>query len=153
MMGKYLALLRNTDAAAPVESDPKSIIPAPEPRLDSGGAAPEAVTPIGGTSPAQPRREMEAVPFSLLLVDIADAIASAPRSPFLNDLAIARTARALVEVERTIVDAPPSIRIEVASVARNAAKLVADAIRAKRYGSAYDLLDNLTARMRELQVH
>jgi hypothetical protein len=96
---------------------------------------------------------MEAIPFSFPLVDIADAIASAPRSPFLNDLAIARTAHAIIEVERTIRDAPPSIRVEVASAARNAAKLVADAIRAKRYGSAYDLLDNLTAKMHQLKPH
>jgi hypothetical protein len=66
-------------------------------------------------------------------------------------LAIARTAHAIIEVERTLRDSPSSIRVEVASAARNAAKLVADAIRAKQYGIAYDLLDNLTAKMGELR--
>jgi len=60
---------------------------------------------------------------------------------------------AIVEVERTIRDSPSSIRVEVVSAARNAAKLVADAIRVKEYGSAYNLLDNLTAKMRELKPH
>jgi len=152
-MGKYIELLRNAEGSAPVESDPKSTIPASEPRLGSAAAAPAAVNTISRTSPDQPRPEMEVVPCSFLLVDIADAIASAPRSPFLNDLAVARTAHAIIEVERTIRDAPPSIRVEVASAARNAVKLVADAIRAKRYGSAYDLLDNLMAKIRELKPH
>lgn len=102
---------------------------------------------------AYKREHEDEAPSAPSLVVIADAIASAPRSPFLDDLAIARTARALVEVDRTTRDAPPSIRVEVASIARDALKQAADAIRAKRYASAYDLLDNLAAKMREMRTH
>ena len=64
-------------------------------------------------------------------------------SRLLTDLAIARAARALVEVERKMRDAPPSIRSEADSIARDTMKRAAGAIRGKRYATAYDLLDNL----------
>jgi hypothetical protein len=57
-----------------------------------------------------PRKETAMLP--LLLAVIADAIVRAPRSPFLDDLAIARAARCFVEAERTIRDAPETLRAE-----------------------------------------
>jgi hypothetical protein len=88
-----------------------------------------------------------------LLTAVADAIASAPRSPFLDDLAIGRAARSYVEVERAINDAPHAVRIEAARIATDAMNLVAGAIRQARYQTAYELLDSLTTRMREMRMH
>jgi hypothetical protein len=98
-----------------------------------------------------PRKETAMLP--LLLAVIADAIVRAPRSPFLDDLAIARAARCFVEAERTIRDAPETLRAEATSVAADAMNGVADAIRQARYQTAYELLDSLTTRMGGLRVH
>jgi len=152
-MGKYIELLREIDECAPVESDPKSVIPGADSRFGFTGASAAAVATLDRTSVDQPPPEKTVVSFSSLLADIADAIASTPRSPFLNDLAVARTAHAIIEVERTIRDVSPSIRAEVATAARNAAKLVAEAIRGGQYGIAYDLLDKLIAKAREMKPH
>jgi hypothetical protein len=114
----------------------------------------ELLAAVAAPDRSDPPREAEAVSLSgAVLADIADAIASAPRSPFLNELAIARAARALVEVERTIRDASRSIRIEAATTARDAMNRVADAIRAEEYALAYDLLDNLSAKMRGMRAN
>jgi hypothetical protein len=44
-------------------------------------------------------------------------------------------------------DAPQSIRFETADTARDAMNRTADEIRAGNYALAYDLLDNLAAKM------
>jgi DNA invertase Pin-like site-specific DNA recombinase len=56
----------------------------------------------------------------LSLVALADAIASAPRSPFFDDLAIARAAWAYVEFERAIRNAPAALAAEAAAAAGDA---------------------------------
>jgi hypothetical protein len=51
-------------------------------------------------------REAEAVSPWPPLAEIADAIASASRSPLLNDLAIARAAPAYIKIDHAVRDAP-----------------------------------------------
>jgi hypothetical protein len=68
-------------------------------------------------------------------------------------LAIARTARALIEVERRVADVPPSIRIEAVGIAREITNRIADAIRAEKYASAYDLLDSLVTKIRGMRAN
>jgi hypothetical protein len=97
-------------------------------------------------------RHADSVPLLSMLVDIADAIASAPRSPFLDDLAIARTAHAIVAVERARRNAPRSIRSEICAITRDRMNRAAEAMRANRYASACDLLDNLRFKIGELKT-
>jgi hypothetical protein len=87
-----------------------------------------------------------------LLTAIADAVVSARRSPFLDDLAVARAARAYVEVERAIRDAPPVLSAEIATVVVGILTSVTAAIRQNDYQTAHESLDTLTIKMRNMRA-
>jgi hypothetical protein len=59
-----------------------------------------------------PNDDYDDLIFTSSLAALADAIASAPRSPFLDDLAIARAARAYIESVRAIRGSSYEVRRE-----------------------------------------
>jgi TubC N-terminal docking domain len=88
-----------------------------------------------------------------LLVAIADAIADAPRSPILNDLALSKAATSFVAAQRAAQAAPPALRAEIQQIAADGMTLAAREIRRSNYQAAYDALDILAGKVRELRAH
>lgn len=99
------------------------------------------------TEPAASAEELAA---TFDLETVADAIAVCPRSPFLNDLAIASAARAAIESRRVIRALTADGRREAEAIARRDWERAAAAIRASNYERAYALLDGLSVRLRPL---
>jgi hypothetical protein len=82
---------------------------------------------------------------------IADAIAATPRSPFLDDLAMARTAKTIVEAQRLLRELSGEPRDAAQSLVAKASQATADAIRRRDYECAYRLLDELPDRLQILK--
>jgi hypothetical protein len=95
--------------------------------------------------------ENDALP--LLLVAIADAIAESPRSPILNDLALSKAATGFVATQRASRAAPPTLLGEIQQIAANSMTLAAREIRRSNYQAAYEALDILASKVRELRAH
>jgi hypothetical protein len=108
----------------------------PEPKSDRLARA------DGGEQPALPSA----------LVVIADAIAANPRSPVLNDLALSRGAACFIAVERSAQAAPTALRAEIRKIAAEFMTLAACEIRRSNYQAAYDALDILAGKVRELRA-
>jgi hypothetical protein len=87
------------------------------------------------------------------LVAIADAIAATPRSPVLNDLALSRAAACFIAVERAAQAAPPALRAEIHQLTADAMTRVARDIHRSNYQAAYDALDILADKVRDLRAH
>jgi hypothetical protein len=121
----------------------------------SEDSAPHAI-PAASDGNGNPRaREVEADCDGLTspLVDIADAISAVPRSPILNDLALSRAAACFIAAERAAKAASPSLRAEILKIAANGMTLAAREIRRSNYQAAYDALDILAGKVRELRAH
>ena len=91
------------------------------------------------TEPAEPL-----CAFPIDLEAVADAIAAEPRSPFLNDLALSHAARTAVRARRIIRTFPEAARREALSLCASVSQKAADAIRARNYERAYQVLDTLS---------
>jgi hypothetical protein len=87
------------------------------------------------------------------LLVIADAIAACPRSPCLNDLALSHAAATYVAAERMAHAASPSLRGEVHKLVAETLLRVADEIRAARYMSADNLMDDMAEKVRQMRGH
>jgi hypothetical protein len=87
------------------------------------------------------------------LATVADAIASAPRSSFLDDLAIARAARVYIETIRIIRSKPHAFGREATPLVDEMMTRAADAIRRNDYAHAFDLFDLLVEKARNLRAH
>ena len=87
------------------------------------------------------------------LIDIADAIAVVPRSPFLNDLALSRAAAAFIVAERAAEAAPPALRAELHRLTVDSFKRTAIEIRQGHYQAAYAVLDGLADKIRGMRAH
>jgi len=131
-------------------------IPALEQRTDDAavqGAQPAAgiATGLGRSGPvADPPRtgEPSAYPGLVEALDrIADAIAHSPRSPILNDLALSRAARAVVEAGRVVRSLPDGARAEAARRCERTFAETAGLIERGRYADAYAALDGLPAKL------
>lgn len=82
---------------------------------------------------------------------LADAIASAPRSPFLDDLAMARTvARFAVTTSRLARELIGDRLLDAQALCADTARAAANHIRRRDYLTAYELLDKLPVRLRQL---
>jgi hypothetical protein len=88
-----------------------------------------------------------------LLVAVADAIADAPRSPILNDLALSKAATSFIAAQRASRVAPPTLLGEIQQIAVNSMTLAAREIRRSNYQAAYEALDILASKVRELRAH
>ena len=88
-----------------------------------------------------------------LLVAVADAIADAPRSPILNDLALSKAATSFIAAQRASRVAPPTLLGEIQQIAANSMTLAAREIRRSNYQAAYEALDILASKVRELRAH
>jgi hypothetical protein len=95
----------------------------------------------------------ENAPLPSLLVAIADAIAEAPRSPILNDLALSKAATSFIATQRAAQAAPPALRTEILKIAADAMSLAAREIRRSNYQAAYHALDILAGKIREMRAH
>jgi hypothetical protein len=121
----------------------------------SEDSAPHA-TPNANTANGNPRARAVEADYSGLpspLVDIADAISAVPRSPILNDLALSRAAACFIAAERAAQAAPPALRAEIDQIAVDAMSFAAREIRRSNYQAAYDALDILAGKVRELRAH
>ena len=85
------------------------------------------------------------------LVVVADAIAKEQRSPFLNDIALARAAQALVAASRISTELSGSERATAEHICDEVFRRAASAIVARDYEAAYELLDALPARLRQVR--
>lgn len=85
------------------------------------------------------------------LVLVADAIAKEPRSPFLNDMALARAAQALVAAARISTELSDTARATAEHICDEVFRDAADAIFERDYQAAYELLDGLPLRLRQLR--
>jgi hypothetical protein len=159
-MGKYLALLRRPGASAPAESLAKSVpgvVQYPDSLVDLGRrthqtevgveAEPDLDSLARADSGEQPG------PMPSPLVAIADAIAAVPRSPVLNELALSRAAACFIAAERAAQAAPPALRAKIHQLAADAMTRVARDIHRSNYQAAYDALDILADKVRELRAH
>ena len=81
---------------------------------------------------------------------LADAIASAPRAPFENDLAMAKAARFAVTTSRLSHELTGARLGEAQALCADTARAAADHIRRRDYLGAYELLDELPAKLRAL---
>jgi hypothetical protein len=82
---------------------------------------------------------------------LADAIASAPRAPFEGDLAMARIARRAIEATRVVRELPTDeIRRAALVIGWEVSDEAATRIVKRDYQGAYELLDELPARLRRL---
>jgi hypothetical protein len=82
-------------------------------------------------------------PFSTLPISlgrIADAIAAHPRSPLLNDLAIAKVTQATLRAAAALAHLPVAIRSEALEFCRDVENRIVNSIAAVNYQSAYELL-------------
>lgn len=79
------------------------------------------------------------------------AVLTAPRSPIENDLAYARLARTAVEVSRLLAEFLPEARNRALAMCAETGRLAAQAIHARDYFRAYQLLDSLPTRIRALR--
>jgi hypothetical protein len=96
-------------------------------------------------------REPTALPSPL--IDIADAIAAVPRSPFLNDLALSRAAATFIVAERAAEAAPPALRADLHRLTVDSFKRTASEIRQAHYKTAYHVLDALADKIRGMRAH
>ena len=89
--------------------------------------------------------------FPIDIEAVVDAIASEPRSPFLNDLALSHAARASVEACRIVRDLPEPARHEALLLCAHATTETVTAIRSGNYKLGYDLLESLPGRIKALR--
>jgi hypothetical protein len=85
------------------------------------------------------------------LLVVADAIAKEPRSPFLNDVVLARAAQALVAAIRISTELSDSARANANRVCDEVFRRAAAAIVTRDYQRAYELFDALPGRLRRLR--
>jgi hypothetical protein len=96
------------------------------------------------------RRFVLSSPLDLDLID--RAIAAVPRSPCLNDLALAHASHASIEAARIMRALPESI-IDVASgLCSSVARDATNAIRERDYLEAYKVLDGLADKLKALML-
>lgn len=114
----------------------------PSPRFDDGPAFP---TERGGAQEA--KIDQLATDGVMLL---ADAIASAPRAPFENDSAMAKAARFAVTTSRLLRELTGARLGEAQALCADTARAAAHHIRRRNYLGAYELLDELPAKLRTL---
>ncbi len=81
---------------------------------------------------------------------IADAIARQPRSPFLNDLAIATIAKAALSAEAAMYGLPPAAHTVALLHCRELQDRIAVAIEHRDYQSAYEIAARLDRLPREI---
>ena len=93
-----------------------------------------------------PPAAAEPPPLPIDLIKIADAIGRSPRSPFLDDLAVATITRAAVAAQRAIAALPNAARPEALARCRQIEDQIVEAIRAHDYAGAYQI----AARLAEL---
>jgi hypothetical protein len=74
------------------------------------------------------------------LARIADAIAAHPRSPFLNDLALAKVTQATLRAATALARLPVAARSEALEFCREVENRIVNSISAANYLSAYELL-------------
>jgi hypothetical protein len=111
----------------------------------------EAKSNSGSGMESEAYRESTALPSPL--VDVADAIAAVPRSPFLNDLALSRAAATFIVAERAAEAAPPALRAELHRLTVDSFKRTASEIRQAHYKIAYEVLDALVDKIRGMRAH
>jgi hypothetical protein len=143
---KYLALL--PDDLAVNES---SQGPGKEPTKPAKGVS--TVLLVG--SPSFPRSggsaDREAQPIGVDIEALAEAVALSPRSPFENDLALARIARCAIESARTVRELnTEEVRRAAFVVALQGSREASARIVKRDYLGAYEILDALPVRLRRL---
>lgn len=100
---------------------------------------------------AEPAVQPEPPSLPIDLTTISDAIARNPRSPFLNDLAIATIARAAIEAQKALTGLPPAARVEALARCREVQDRIVAAIDRRNYESAYDLAARLERLPHEIE--
>jgi len=91
----------------------------------------------------------------LSLTRIADAIASHPRSPLLNDLAIAKITQATLRAATALARLPFTSRSEGLAFCRDVENRIINFIAVANYLSAYELLtalDHLPDRIAKVRL-
>jgi hypothetical protein len=113
---------------------------APEIKAALLAASSRDATEISDARPAEQDQEnlFSALPVSL--ARIADAIAAHPRSPFLNDLAIAKVTQATLRAATALACLPVAARAEALEFCREVENRIVNSIVAANYLSAYELL-------------
>jgi hypothetical protein len=111
----------------------------------AGLAAPQSLSGPTEQPPTADTRTYRALADALDLV--ADAIAAAPRSPFLNDLALSKAAACFIAAERCGQAAPPALRAEIRKHAAKALARAAREIRRSNYQDAYDVFETLADKL------
>jgi len=94
-------------------------------------------------SDARPTEQDQDNLFSALPVNLArivNAIAAHPRSPFLNDLAIAKITQATLRAATALARLPVAARSEALEFCREVENRIVNSIAAANYLSAYELL-------------
>lgn len=81
---------------------------------------------------------------------IADAIARQPRSPFLNDLAIATIVKVALAAQAVLAELCPSARAAALAHCRELENAIARAILSRDYQSAYEIAARLDRLPREI---
>lgn len=84
---------------------------------------------------------------------IAEAIAAAPPIAILYDLALSKASACFVATERAAEAAPPILRAQIHQIASDAITFAAREIRRCSYQAAYDALDILASKIREMRAH
>ncbi len=110
------------------------------------GAKPELLRILASPPPSAP----EPRPLPLDLARVEAAINRSPRSPFLNDLAIATIARAAIEAQRALAALPPAARPEALKRCHQTADRIIEAIEHSDYASAYEIARTLQTLPAEL---
>ncbi|HUY28170.1 MAG TPA: hypothetical protein VMV27_12190 [Candidatus Binataceae bacterium] len=85
---------------------------------------------------------------------IADAIARQPRSPFLNDLAIATIVKAAIRAQAAMTGVTPAVQAAALRHCRELQDRIVGAIEHRDYQSAYEIaarLDRLPREITELR--
>jgi hypothetical protein len=82
---------------------------------------------------------------------ILNAINKCLRSPVLDDLAVARTARASVSISRAIARSPDALREDADTIVSKLWSRAAGAIAAGKYADAYGILDDVPGQLRDFR--
>jgi hypothetical protein len=116
---------------------------APEIKAALRAAASPDPTELSDARPAEQDQDnlFSALPVSL--ARIADAIAVHPRSPLLNDLAIAKVTQATLRAAAVLASLPVAAQSQALAFCREIENRIVNSIAAGNYLSAYELLADL----------
>jgi hypothetical protein len=149
-----MSLLETLLGGAGNEQPPEKASPA-SPILGEAGDAGDTSSTNSSNAPALSGAPTKpnAIDGVTFLEIIADAVAANPRAPFLDEIAISRGARSLLEANRALAELTGSACGEALALTQTAARTAARAIVERDYLRAYEILESLPAKLRGLRLN